>query len=135
MQNSFHGRTYGAMALTTSKTYYRQGFGPFMPEVYISPYPYCLHCKVRQAAPGGKDWYKVRPDRRRSGLHGSGLGLRGQSCVCLLQGCTGCQMLQIFGQRLEIGPHTCAGHSLQSLAGCLLLPGCHSVAGYGLAAL
>ena len=47
------------MALTTSKTYYRQGFGPFMPEVYISPYPYCLHCKVRQAAPGGKDWYKV----------------------------------------------------------------------------
>ena len=60
VQNSFHGRTYGAMALTTSKTYYRQGFGPFMPEVYISPYPYCLHCKARQLAPGGKDWYKVR---------------------------------------------------------------------------
>ena len=48
------------MALTTSKTYYRQQFGPLMPDVYVAPYPYCLHCKVRQASPSGSDWYKVR---------------------------------------------------------------------------
>lgn len=59
-QNSFHGRTYGSMALTTSKTYYRQGFAPLMPQVVVAPYPYCLHCKVREAHPDGDSWYKVR---------------------------------------------------------------------------
>lgn len=33
MQGGFHGRTFGAMALTTSKTVYRQGFAPLMPQV------------------------------------------------------------------------------------------------------
>ena len=59
-QNSFHGRTYGSMAVTTSKTYYRQGFAPLMPQVVVAPYPYCLHCKVREAHPEGDSWYKVR---------------------------------------------------------------------------
>lgn len=48
-EGGFHGRTMGAMALTSSKTIYRQNFGPLMPGVCIAPYPYCLHCKVRQA--------------------------------------------------------------------------------------
>ena len=61
VQNSFHGRTFGAMALTTSKTYYRQGFAPLMPQVVVAPYPYCLHCKVRQAHPEGDSWYKASP--------------------------------------------------------------------------
>ena len=61
LQNSFHGRTFGAMALTTSKTYYRQGFAPLMPQVVVAPYPYCLHCKVRQAHPEGDSWYKASP--------------------------------------------------------------------------
>ena len=61
MQNSFHGRTFGAMALTTSKTYYRQGFAPLMPQVVVAPYPYCLHCKVRAAHPEGDNWYKASP--------------------------------------------------------------------------
>ena len=60
-QNSFHGRTYGAMAITTSKTYYRQGFSPLMPSVTVAPYPYCLHCKARACAPDGRDWYKACP--------------------------------------------------------------------------
>lgn len=30
MQGGFHGRTFGAMALTTSKAVYRQGFAPLM---------------------------------------------------------------------------------------------------------
>jgi len=29
-QGSFHGRTIGAMSLTTSKTIYKTGFGPLM---------------------------------------------------------------------------------------------------------
>eukprot|EP00898_Chlorokybus_atmophyticus_P007338 jgi/Chlat1/7605/Chrsp64S00557 len=60
-EGGFHGRTYGAMAVTSSKVVYRQNFGPLMPQVFIAPYPYCLHCKVRQAAPSGKDWYKLEP--------------------------------------------------------------------------
>ena len=49
------------MALTTSKTYYRQGFAPLMPSVTVAPYPYCLHCKARACAPDGGDWYKACP--------------------------------------------------------------------------
>jgi 4-aminobutyrate aminotransferase len=46
-QGGFHGRSIGAMALTTSKVIYKQHFGPLMPGVHIAPYPYCLHCKVQ----------------------------------------------------------------------------------------
>ena len=35
---SFHGRTYGALTLTQSKVKYKQGFGPFLPEVTHLPY-------------------------------------------------------------------------------------------------
>ncbi|HJU65777.1 MAG TPA: acetyl ornithine aminotransferase family protein [Gemmatimonadaceae bacterium] len=35
---AFHGRTYGAMSLTASKARQREGFGPFLPEVYHVPY-------------------------------------------------------------------------------------------------
>lgn len=59
MQGAFHGRTMGAMALTSSKTFYKTGFAPLMPQTFTAPYPYCLHCKTRQAAPDGRDWYKA----------------------------------------------------------------------------
>jgi 4-aminobutyrate aminotransferase len=36
---SFHGRTAGTMALTTSKTIYRAGFGPLPAGVFVSPFP------------------------------------------------------------------------------------------------
>ena len=36
---SFHGRSLGALALTSSKAVQRRGFGPFMPGVYHAPYP------------------------------------------------------------------------------------------------
>lgn len=48
----YHGRTYGAMSITTSKTIYRQTFGPLPSGVAVAPYPYCLHCKARIAAGG-----------------------------------------------------------------------------------
>ena len=37
---SFHGRTSGTMALTTSKTIYRSGFQPLPAGVFVAPYPY-----------------------------------------------------------------------------------------------
>ncbi len=37
---SFHGRTAGTMALTTSKTIYRSGFQPLPAGVFVVPYPY-----------------------------------------------------------------------------------------------
>lgn len=40
----FHGRTFGAMSLTTSNIRYRKKYQPFVPSVYHSPYPYCFRC-------------------------------------------------------------------------------------------
>lgn len=39
-QGSFHGRTVGAMSLTTSNTIYRVGYQPLMPGIFVAPYPY-----------------------------------------------------------------------------------------------
>ena len=40
MQGGYHGRTYGAMGLTRSKTVYSEGVSPLMPGVYVTPFPY-----------------------------------------------------------------------------------------------
>ena len=37
---SFHGRTSGTMALTTSKTVYRSGYQPLPAGIFVAPYPY-----------------------------------------------------------------------------------------------
>jgi 4-aminobutyrate aminotransferase len=37
---SFHGRTAGTMALTTSKTIYRSGYQPLPAGIFVTPYPY-----------------------------------------------------------------------------------------------
>lgn len=47
------------MSITTSKTIYRQSFGPMPSGVAVAPYPYCLHCPTRKAA-GGMD-FNVAP--------------------------------------------------------------------------
>jgi 4-aminobutyrate aminotransferase len=39
---SFHGRTAGTMALTTSKTIYRAGYGPLPSGIFVSPFPYAF---------------------------------------------------------------------------------------------
>jgi 4-aminobutyrate aminotransferase len=59
MSGGYHGRTYGAMSLTTSKTIYRQTFGPLPAGVAVASYPYCLQCPTRKAA-GGLD-FSVAP--------------------------------------------------------------------------
>ena len=40
----FHGRTMGALSLTSRKAIQRAGFGPMVPGVVHAPYPYCYRC-------------------------------------------------------------------------------------------
>ncbi len=49
-EHGFHGRTNLAMALTSKVMPYKKGFGPFAPEVYQIPYPYCYRCAEGPAA-------------------------------------------------------------------------------------
>jgi 4-aminobutyrate aminotransferase/(S)-3-amino-2-methylpropionate transaminase len=37
--HAFHGRTYMAMGLTAKANPYKNGFGPFPPEIYRAPFP------------------------------------------------------------------------------------------------
>jgi len=46
---SFHGRSAGTMALTTSKTVYRTGFGPLPSGVFVAPFPYAFRLKMTEA--------------------------------------------------------------------------------------
>ncbi|KAF8992534.1 acetylornithine aminotransferase [Cyathus striatus] len=40
MQGAYHGRTYGAMAVTKSKTSFSTSFAPLMPGAYATSFPY-----------------------------------------------------------------------------------------------
>ncbi len=44
----FHGRTFGALSLTTSNIKYRRRYHPLLASVYQSPYPYCYRCYFGQ---------------------------------------------------------------------------------------
>jgi 4-aminobutyrate aminotransferase len=46
-QNAFHGRTMGALSLTSSKTVQRKGFGPLVPGVTHIPYPNPYRCVLK----------------------------------------------------------------------------------------
>ncbi len=43
-EHGFHGRTNLALALTSKVMPYKKGFGPFAPEIYRIPFPYCYRC-------------------------------------------------------------------------------------------
>lgn len=45
-EDAFHGRTLLGMTLTSKTMPYKKGFGPFAPEVYRLPYPYCYRCPL-----------------------------------------------------------------------------------------
>ncbi len=49
---SFHGRTAGTMALTTSKTIYRAGFGPLPSGVFVAPFPYAFRLGMTEGQAG-----------------------------------------------------------------------------------
>jgi 4-aminobutyrate aminotransferase len=49
-RGGFHGRTHGAMALTSSNVKYRAHFEPLMGSVHLVPFPYPLRMDGEQAA-------------------------------------------------------------------------------------
>jgi 4-aminobutyrate aminotransferase / (S)-3-amino-2-methylpropionate transaminase / 5-aminovalerate transaminase len=51
-EHGFHGRTNLALALTSKVMPYKKGFGPFAPEVYRIPYPYCYRCAAGKLGRG-----------------------------------------------------------------------------------
>jgi 4-aminobutyrate aminotransferase/(S)-3-amino-2-methylpropionate transaminase len=55
-EHAFHGRTHLALSLTSKVMPYKKGFGPFAPEVYRIPFPYCYRC---ERTGGGADGQKV----------------------------------------------------------------------------
>ena len=53
---SFHGRTFGTMALTASKVVQRRHFFPLVSEVTHVPYPYCYRCPFHLKYPECNMW-------------------------------------------------------------------------------
>ncbi|KAI0730323.1 pyridoxal phosphate-dependent transferase [Fomitopsis betulina] len=51
LQGAYHGRTFGAMAVTRSKTIYSEGVHPLMPGVYTIPFPYWHHFGLPASTP------------------------------------------------------------------------------------
>lgn len=51
VQGSYHGRTYGAMGLTKSKTIYSERQGPLMPGVFVTSFPYYSQLGLPQSTP------------------------------------------------------------------------------------
>jgi len=47
----FHGRTMGALSLTSSKSIQRRGFAPLVPAVIHVPFGYCYRCPVNLTYP------------------------------------------------------------------------------------
>ena len=50
-KGAFHGRTYGALSLTSSKARQHQGFGPFLADVHHVAYGYCYRCEYGKTFP------------------------------------------------------------------------------------
>ena len=50
-KGSFHGRSYGALSLTSSKMRQHAGFGPFLPDVHHVAYGYCYRCEYGKTFP------------------------------------------------------------------------------------
>lgn len=49
---AFHGRTFGAMSLSSSSAGHRKFFAPLVPGVSFMPFPYCYRCQFAQNYPG-----------------------------------------------------------------------------------
>jgi len=50
-KGAFHGRSYGALSLTSSKARQHAGFGPFLPDVHHVAYGYCYRCEYGKTFP------------------------------------------------------------------------------------
>jgi 4-aminobutyrate aminotransferase/(S)-3-amino-2-methylpropionate transaminase len=51
-EHGFHGRTNLGLALTSKVMPYKKGFGPFAPEIYRIPFPYCYRCEAGRVPSG-----------------------------------------------------------------------------------
>ncbi len=49
---AFHGRTFGAMSLSSSSATHLKYFSPLVPGVSFMPFPYCYRCPFGQTYPG-----------------------------------------------------------------------------------
>lgn len=49
---AFHGRTFGAMSLSSTSITHHKFFAPLVPGVSFMPYPYCYRCLFGQSYPG-----------------------------------------------------------------------------------
>lgn len=49
---AFHGRTLGAVSVTSSTARYRERYHPLLPSVYHAPYPFCYRCPFGSPAEG-----------------------------------------------------------------------------------
>ncbi len=49
---AFHGRTFGAMSLSSVNVLHHRYFSPLVPGVSFMPYPYCYRCPFGQSYPG-----------------------------------------------------------------------------------
>jgi 4-aminobutyrate aminotransferase len=49
---AFHGRTLGAVSITSSTARYRERYHPLLPSVFHSPYPFCFRCQFGSDAAG-----------------------------------------------------------------------------------
>jgi len=54
--SAFHGRTTGALSITSSKPAQRRYFFPLMPGVTHVPYPYCYRCPFKLSYPECHYW-------------------------------------------------------------------------------
>jgi len=53
---SFHGRTFGTMAFSSTSPVQRRYFHPLMPGVILVPYPYCYRCPFKLTYPDCDLW-------------------------------------------------------------------------------
>ncbi len=100
-QGGYHGRTVGAMAVTTAKTVYRDHYQPLMSGVAVAPFPYCYryrqdpeqltawclaelrHLLLTQSAPGETAAMLIEPVLGEGGYVVPPAGfLRGLRALC-----------------------------------------------------
>jgi len=52
----FHGRTYGAVSVTSMKVKYRNHYEPMLPGVYFAEYPYAYRCPLGDSDEAALEW-------------------------------------------------------------------------------
>ncbi|WP_243093764.1 aspartate aminotransferase family protein, partial [Thermus thalpophilus] len=66
LTHAFHGRTLLGMSLTGKAGYYKQNFGPFVPEVYHAPVPYPYRgVSEEMALEGLEELFRTQVDPER----------------------------------------------------------------------